>query len=659
MQEHRATAYRICVLASKNTKLLRFTARCMSRIINHRVAGKALGLLLLLCSPFLSAQPPGNSLVLNGSTDFASFPHHALLNPSGAMTAEAWVFPCKVDGNNFILNKWWCGGSEQNAYYLTIYNGKLRWGWDLDGCGNGARVYESSLPLIQPNQWYHVAAVHTSTGVSLYVDGQAVTGQLIQGSYSPILQNQEPFRIGVYRDISNSYWGHFTGRIDEVRIWDYAVSASDIAARYLIPLNGNEAGLVAYYSMDQTGSGTGLGVSSSAQSTLGLINGSCTGSSNTPYFLSNASHLVPLDLGNDTLLCDGEVILLDAGLGGAAYLWHDSTTFPQYLVSLAGMYWVRVSLGGCSNLDTITVDYQAMPIVELGADTTLCEGDSLILTASTPGATYLWQDGHTGQDYVVTQAGLYRVEVSINGCSASDSVYISYDAVPQVNLGPDTLICPGETLLLNAGLSADAFLWQDSSTLQTFTVSQAGTYWVVAQQGLCYGRDSIVVGVHSLPNPYLGPDTTFCLGVSFLLGIDSAFSSPLWNTGDTGQGIMVSQGGMYWVEVPHLCGNVRDSVDIHFIDCDCGLYIPNAFSPNGDGLNEHFEVKGSCVEYYHLLIFNRWGQQIYESNSLDEPWDGQYQGKPCPVTSYVYRIEYRLAQSQTEEVRIGYVVLLQ
>lgn len=613
--------------------------------------------LMLVSGNRLIAQPAGSSLVLNGSSDYASIPHHALMNPDSAMTVEAWIYPCRVMGNNFILGKWWCGGTEQNAYYLVVNDGKLRWGWDLDGCGNGARVYESAT-TIQANHWQHVAAVHTTSSVTLYLNGLPLSGTLVQGSYSAILQNQEPFRIGVYRDISNAYWGHFMGRIDEVRVWDRNLNAAEILARFNAPLLGNEPGLIAYYDMDTTGAGTGLPVLNRAVSTYGILNGSCMGNPTSPYYLSNTLPVLPLDLGNDTALCQGDTIQLNANLPSATWLWQNGSTLPQLTVSQQGLYWVIASWGLCSNSDTIQVDVNPYPVVDLGPDTSLCSGDTLWLDAIYAGASYLWQDGTASPGYVVTQSGSYWVRVDLNGCAVVDSIVVAFLPMPQVDLGQDTILCTGDSILLSGGPAGALYTWQDGSNQLSFVAKQGGTFWVVTDLNGCIASDTLTVTEVPWPYTDIGNDTILCEGTSIVLEAHSGFDNYTWSTGDAGLTLLVVQPDLYWVEVSNECGAYRDSLWVHYKNCNCGLWIPSAFSPNADGINDVFEVKGNCLTYYHIWIYTRWGELIFESSSLAAPWDGKYKGELCPVSVYTYRIEYQLDLSSEKKLELGKVMIV-
>ena len=130
----------------------------------------------------------------------------------------------------------------------------------------------------------------------------------------------------------------------------------------------------------------------------------------------------------------------------------------------------------------------------LGNDTTLCIGQTLQLKASMPNATYTWQDGSHDSIYNVTHAGTYYVSAYFADYNITtyDTINISYYPSPIVNLGNDTTLCVGQTLILNDKNQNYIYLWQDGSTAKTDTVTQQGIYWVkVTDSNNCIARDTI------------------------------------------------------------------------------------------------------------------------------------------------------------------------
>jgi gliding motility-associated-like protein len=146
--------------------------------------------------------------------------------------------------------------------------------------------------------------------------------------------------------------------------------------------------------------------------------------------------------------------------------------------------------------------------------------------------------------------------------------------------------------------------------------------------------DSAVVHIHPLPVVDIGDTILLFAGNSINLHAGGGFIDYTWSTGSADSVITVENGGDYWVKVEddNCCYN-SDSVYIKFFQ----FYIPNAFTPNNDGLNDVFRVFSIYKNVnFKMLIYDRWGQLIFESNNIDQGWDGTIGGKPCPPDSYIY-----------------------
>lgn len=138
------------------------------------------------------------------------------------------------------------------------------------------------------------------------------------------------------------------------------------------------------------------------------------------------SYSVVVALGNDTTLCDGTNLTLDAGNPGAAYLWNDGTTAQTLVAATTGQYFVTVTdADACIGTDTLNLNITPLPVVDLGSDTSICPGVVLTLDAGNPGATYLWDDGSSNQTRDVTDEDTYTVTVTANNCTASDNITIT------------------------------------------------------------------------------------------------------------------------------------------------------------------------------------------------------------------------------------------
>jgi gliding motility-associated-like protein len=360
------------------------------------------------------------------------------------------------------------------------------------------------------------------------------------------------------------------------------------------------------------------------------------------------------DLGNDTILCEGDSLYLVASANADKYSWQNSSTDSTLKVSKNGTFWVTASRNNCAFTDSITVNFTATPTVHLGIDTGLCEGDTLVLDASLTGANYIWQDNSTDSILKVVNKGLFWVTVIRNNCLASDSINVDFHASPQVDLGPDTVLCNGDTLVLVTSTPGAGYTWQDNSTNSTLKVIKKGLYWVEVSNSYCSSRDSVSVDFDSLPEVRPSGDTTICQGESILLRASSSNASLIWNIdGSTSPELNASLTGWYTITFTNDCGSINDSVWLETKHCECLTYIPNVFTPNNDDINDNFGPFLDCPTInYELIIFNRWGEKLFSTNDFTHYWDGNYLGEPVPESVYFWILTYRsqvstLKQSKT------------
>jgi gliding motility-associated-like protein len=198
-------------------------------------------------------------------------------------------------------------------------------------------------------------------------------------------------------------------------------------------------------------------------------------------------------LGNDTVLCIGKTLRINATVPNASYLWNTGANSSSISIQNAGLYWLQIDEAGCIRRDSVLITSKSSPNISLGNDTTLCEGQTLVLNAFNNDATYLWQDGSFESGYKVSAAGIYKVKVDLNGCDTSGTISIQYSSKPILNLGKDTSICNSEKALLNAYFPGASYTWQDGSTGSQFQVTSAGKYFVEVRNICGITTDSILV----------------------------------------------------------------------------------------------------------------------------------------------------------------------
>jgi gliding motility-associated-like protein len=266
--------------------------------------------------------------------------------------------------------------------------------------------------------------------------------------------------------------------------------------------------------------------------------------------------------GNDTSICGASTYTVDAGNPGSTYLWSTGANTQTIQINSTQTVWVQLTNPPCIARDTITVTFVPNLPVNLGNDTTLCVGDTVMLDAGYPGGTYLWSTGATTQTINVTSNGTYSVTVDDGTCIGWDTVDVNFVSVPQVNLGPDTSICNGQVLTLDAGFAGYQYQWSNSSTAQSINVTTAGTYEVTMTNGYCTVSDSIDVNVITLQPVSLGPDSTVCASVVLNLQSANPQANHIWSTGDTAYSIQASNQGMYWVRDYIGSCEVSDTINI-------------------------------------------------------------------------------------------------
>ncbi|WP_118953088.1 Ig-like domain-containing protein [Taibaiella helva] len=344
---------------------------------------------------------------------------------------------------------------------------------------------------------------------------------------------------------------------------------AQVCAGSTITLTGSGAG--SYQWLNAAGSISGAINPTLVTGTAGsyrlVVTHAVSGCADTSVAVSiNVNPLPVVALGNDTVFCSGNSLVLDAGNAGASFLWENSATTQTRTVSGTGSYHVKVtSSSNCITRDTIRVTVNPTPVVNLGSDTNLCEGVSYVLDASNSGAAYLWSNAATTQTMGVTASGSHWVRVTNTfNCVASDTVMTTFYPIPAVSLGNERDVCADATVVLDAGNPGETYLWDDGSTAQTRTVNTTGTYYVtVSNIAHCKGSDTVAVTVRPLPVVNLGNDTVFCHGNTLTLDAGNEGAGFLWNDNSTLQTLEAAATGTYGVVVTNQYGCVAsDQIDI-------------------------------------------------------------------------------------------------
>lgn len=374
--------------------------------------------------------------------------------------------------------------------------------------------------------------------------------------------------------------------------------------------------------------------------------------------------LPQFDLGNDTLLCDGESLTLDAAVPGGTYTWQDGSFDNTLLVAEAGLYTVDVLADGCVASDSIRVTYPQFPENLLAEDQILCAGEVYEINLSIPQATYLWQDGSNSAYYPIVEDGTYSLTASVGRCTRSDDITVVFNPVPVFELGPDTIICEDQSVDLSIDVIADSYQWQTGASTPQISVNTPGEVVATAQLDNCAFTDRLFVDVQQKSNLDLGLDTTFCEDQGYRLQVNVGGDQIRWQDGTTGPTYSVTQSGMYSVQVFDRQCIMEDTIRLQSRECwRFQTYIPTAFSPDGQEPNNTFRAffpPTLQIESFDMEIMDRWGNIVFRTDNPEAEWDGTRNGEPLPIAVYAYviRISYIDDYRADEEVIVGDVTLI-
>jgi gliding motility-associated-like protein len=351
-------------------------------------------------------------------------------------------------------------------------------------------------------------------------------------------------------------------------------------------------------------------------------------------------------------ICEGDSAILDATTTAAvSYYWNNDSLRADIVVRDSGRYNVIVSTGQCVSYDTVYVLTLPPPKVNLGIDTLICKGDTIRLEAEKFDLyTYKWTTGATTTAIRVAEENIYGVEVTFGNCRATDSIGIGiFNKKQGVQL--DTVVCTPQ-YFINAKLSgAKTYQWKTGERDSGLTVSKSNTYNVLVGNGRCTVNLDYKIRFKQIPTVNLGPDTILCLetGANSLLlsaGVNEE-ADYVWQNDSNLPTFSVLKSGTYGVNASNECGVGFDDIKVEIKKC-YSVFVPNAFSPNDDGINELALVYASSEvkEVKSFLIFNRWGDLVFEAQNFlpdaaqNNGWNGMVSGKRLNPDVYVYVVEF-------------------
>lgn len=352
--------------------------------------------------------------------------------------------------------------------------------------------------------------------------------------------------------------------------------------------------------------------------------------------------LPALDVADGYEICDGETFRLITETPADAVRWDNGQTGNEFVITAGGRFSVAMDFGPCTIDKPFQVDFLAPPLVELGPDVVECEGIPVVLDA---GATGVWQDGTTSATYSTLMEGKFKVVVTEGPCTVADSVNVSFLEAPEFSLGEDQLACAGEVLTVAVSPNNPGLItWDDGSDTVRRSFTSTGLHWVdVEDTNGCISRDSVQLTFQVPPALELGPDTTVCDDRVFVLTALAGAGTLTWPDGSTGPEFEITSPGPVIATLDDGVCMIRDTAVVTLREClDFRAYLPTAFSPNFDGVNDEFRPGlNPRIEIisYRMEVYDRWGGLRFASDELANGWDGLADGRPVEMGVYLYSIE--------------------
>lgn len=399
------------------------------------------------------------------------------------------------------------------------------------------------------------------------------------------------------------------------------------------------------------------------QTTVYLVSGTdargCTGIDSAQVTILEGPVLIP----NNPSVCSGDSAKLTVD-GGVNYEWADNPSHTSSIMIMpqtSGNYSVTgYSAAGCTSSVNVNVTVWPLPEVDIDPDS-VCQGSWLSYQA-TGASDYIWSTGQTVNPINISPAvdtRYYVTGTDIHGCKDSASSWVTVLPLPAVYAGYDTAVCAGQPVFLESWGNAVSYLWENGDTSKNTIVYPMLTHeYEVVGTGLygCKNVAYVQVTVVPLPQPALHANPEILPSDNHKVVLtDVSHENFIWrkwvlcdNTIGTEKSIEHDFGEDFSGEcnvlliVSNDFGCIDSTRQILIIRPFQTIYIPNAFSPNGDGVNDsyHFYGKNLGGADFNFRIFDRWGKLIFYSTQSTFEWDGRYEGKMCPPDIYNYHLEY-------------------
>ena len=335
-------------------------------------------------------------------------------------------------------------------------------------------------------------------------------------------------------------------------------------------------------------------------------------------------------LGEDEQACPEENLVYNANPILSSYLWSNASILPYIEPLVSGEYTIiATDEFNCIFHDTVYIEIHPTPEISFDGIPLICEFGNTEITAITDAPTVNWSNSVTNNTNIISIPGQYEVLVTSEyGCINTDSIVIEQFFFGDLDLPTDTFFCHGESVTLDPNYNPLATYTHNTDTIySSIEISQPGNYLIEGNYEICHQTTNVLIADQAIPIIGFGGRNSYCsLGepLHTELVVFSDNSEDIIHFGDllvVGP-VQVNEEGDYIVTASDSYGCVSETTIPVVEICPPIVYIPNTFTPDHDGINEVFRVTALFIEKYSIVIYNRWGEILYESNDVSKPWNG-------------------------------------
>lgn len=635
---------------------------------------------------------PNSAYYFDGINDGIDVTRSQTLEPTSAMSACAWVY--KEFSNNAwtpILSKRYSIPDPYNSYSMDGGDG-IGQKWMVNVCrgtvGSQKSVFsKTSRPY---NQWEFVVMVYNGSSLKMYINGKEENSLNVSGNigYS---------NMGFYIGKNTVYDQFFKGKIDDVRLYNRALSSCEIRYLYnnctgqIDAVNLIQDTLKTICANDSVQLLGQNAISYTWSPSISLSNpnipnpiafpkvttlyrlvagdSACTFEDEIWVVVKNKKLIIK----REETICANDSVMLQVS-GGQGYIWSYSNTLSDITIAnpyanpkINTTYYLTANVDGCMVKDSVKVTIANNITAQAGSDTSLCKGSALQLNA-TGGSRFAWSPNIEINDTTInnptitaTQSRWYKVQSTSGTCEAKDSLFVTVNDNPTIHAN-DTIVCGLNnvfTPIINA-TAADNYLWQPSTYLSSANLKypqispKSSIAYIIKANNSTTGCSALDTMFVLLGNPV----ADFTTPVPIVIIPETVSLTNSSNPNNLNYAWYLDE--TYFANTKHSQVNVNEEKSYHIklvvtdsLGCmdsttklvegksNAKIFIPNVFTPNGDNANDVFSISFVPGLYLNFegSIWNRWGQQITTFDALKGNWwDGTFEGKFCPDGVYFYII---------------------